>query len=93
MELREWKIGVPEEFFGEGLDEEIKESVKNSLDKLKELGAEVETFSLPIIKEGLAAYYIMSSAEASTNLDRYDGIRYGYKTPNYTNLDELVEKQ
>ncbi|MCI1580819.1 MAG: Asp-tRNA(Asn)/Glu-tRNA(Gln) amidotransferase subunit GatA [Clostridium beijerinckii] len=89
--IKGMKIGVPEEFFGEGLDEEIKESVKNSLDKLKELGAEVETFSLPIIKEGLAAYYIMSSAEASTNLDRYDGIRYGYKTPNYTNLDELVE--
>ncbi len=89
--IKGMKIGVPEEFFGEGLDEEIKESVKNSLDKLKELGAEVEIFSLPIIKEGLAAYYIMSSAEASTNLDRYDGIRYGYKTPNYTNLDELVE--
>ncbi|WP_026889789.1 Asp-tRNA(Asn)/Glu-tRNA(Gln) amidotransferase subunit GatA [Clostridium beijerinckii] len=89
--IKGMKIGVPEEFFGEGLDEEIKESVKNSLDKLKELGAEVETFSLPIIKDGLAAYYIMSSAEASTNLDRYDGIRYGYKTPNYTNLDELVE--
>ncbi|NRT76200.1 Asp-tRNA(Asn)/Glu-tRNA(Gln) amidotransferase subunit GatA [Clostridium beijerinckii] len=89
--IKGMKIGVPEEFFGEGLDEEIKESVKNSLEKLKELGAEVETFSLPIIKEGLAAYYIMSSAEASTNLDRYDGIRYGYKTPNYTNLDELVE--
>lgn len=89
--IKGMKIGVPEEFFGEGLDEEIKELVKNSLDKLKELGAEVETFSLPIIKDGLAAYYIMSSAEASTNLDRYDGIRYGYKTPNYTNLDELVE--
>jgi len=85
------KIGVPEEFFGEGLDEEIKASVKNSLEVLKELGAEVETFSLPIIKDGLAAYYIMSSAEASTNLARYDGIRYGYKTPNYTNLDELME--
>jgi len=85
------KIGVPEEFFGEGLDEEIKASVKNSLEVLKELGAEVEIFSLPIIKDGLAAYYIMSSAEASTNLARYDGIRYGYKTPNYTNLDELME--
>ncbi|MDR3595600.1 Asp-tRNA(Asn)/Glu-tRNA(Gln) amidotransferase subunit GatA [Clostridium sp.] len=89
--IKGMKIGVPEEFFGEGLDEEIKDSVKNSLDKLKELGAEVETFSLPIIKDGLAAYYIMSSAEASTNLDRYDGIRYGYKTSNFTNLDELVE--
>ena len=89
--IKNMKIGVPEEFFGEGLDEEIKASVKNSLELLKELGAEVETFSLPIIKDGLAAYYIMSSAEASTNLARYDGIRYGYKTPNYTNLDELME--
>jgi len=89
--IKGMKIGVPEEFFGEGLDEEIKDSVTNSLELLKELGAEVETFSLPIIKDGLAAYYIMSSAEASTNLARYDGIRYGYKTPNYTNLDELME--
>jgi len=89
--IKGMKIGVPEEFFGEGLDEEIKASVKNSLEVLKTLGAEVETFSLPIIKDGLAAYYIMSSAEASTNLARYDGIRYGYKTPNYTNLEELME--
>lgn len=89
--IKNMKIGVPEEFFGEGLDEEIKASVKNSLEILKELGAEVEIFSLPIIKDGLAAYYIMSSAEASTNLARYDGIRYGYKTPNYTNLEELME--
>jgi aspartyl-tRNA(Asn)/glutamyl-tRNA(Gln) amidotransferase subunit A len=89
--IRNMKIGVPEEFFGDGLDEEIKSSVENSLKLLKELGAEVETFSLPIIKDGLAAYYIMSSAEASTNLARYDGIRYGYKTPNYTNLEELME--
>lgn len=89
--VEKMKIGVPEEFFGAGLDEEIKDSVKKSLEVLKELGAEVETFSLPIIKDGLAAYYIMSSAEASTNLARYDGIRYGYKTTNYTNLEELME--
>ncbi|OOM71861.1 glutamyl-tRNA(Gln) amidotransferase subunit A [Clostridium puniceum] len=89
--IKGMKIGVPKEFFGEGLDEEIKASVKKSLEVLEELGAEVETFSLPIIKDGLAAYYIMSSAEASTNLARYDGIRYGYKTTNYTNLDELME--
>ncbi len=89
--IKKMKIGVPEEFFSEGLDEEIKASVKNSLEILKKLGAEVETISLPIIKDGLAAYYIMSSAEASTNLARYDGIRYGYKTKNYTNLEELME--
>lgn len=85
------KIGVPKEFFGDGLNSEIKEAVENSLQILKELGAEIEYFSLPIIKDGLAAYYIISSAEASTNLARYDGIRYGYKTKNYINLEELME--
>lgn len=89
--IKGMKIGVPEEFFGEGLDAEIKDSVEKSIELLKELGAEVEMISLPIIKDGLAAYYIMSSAEASTNLARYDGIRYGYKTPNYSNLEELME--
>ena len=84
------KIGVPEEFFGEGLDPEIAECVESNLKVLADLGAEVERFSLPIIKDGLAAYYIMSSAEASTNLARYDGIRYGYKTKNYTSVDELM---
>ena len=84
------KIGVPEEFFGEGLDPEIAECVESNLKVLEDLGAEVERFSLPIIKDGLAAYYIMSSAEASTNLARYDGIRYGYKTKNYTSVDELM---
>ena len=84
------KIGVPEEFFGEGLDSEIAECIEKNLKVLEHLGAEVERFSLPIIKDGLAAYYIMSSAEASTNLARYDGIRYGYKTENYTSVDELM---
>ncbi len=84
------KIGVPEEFFGEGLDSEIAECVESNLKVLEDLGAEVERFSLPIINDGLAAYYIMSSAEASTNLARYDGIRYGYKTKNYTSVDELM---
>lgn len=84
------KIGVPEEFFGEGLDSEIAECVESNLKVLEDLGAEVERFSFPIIKDGLAAYYIMSSAEASTNLARYDGIRYGYKTKNYKSVDELM---
>lgn len=88
--IKGMKIGVPEEFFGEGLDSEIAECVEENLKILESLGAEVERFSLPIIKDGLAAYYIMSSAEASTNLARYDGIRYGYKTENYTSVDELM---
>lgn len=88
--IKGMKIGVPKEFFGEGLDSEIAECMEKNLKQLEELGAEVERFSLPIIKDGLAAYYIMSSAEASTNLARYDGIRYGYKTENYTSVDELM---
>lgn len=86
------KIGVPEEFFGEGLDPEIKEVVEKSIETLKENGADVEMFSLPIIKDGLAAYYIMSSAEASTNLSRYDGVRYGYRPEKFDSVDELMEK-
>ncbi len=86
------KIGVPEEFFGDGLDEEIKETVLKSIEVLKEKGAEVSTFSLPIMKDGLAAYYIMSSAEASTNLSRYDGIRYGYRPDDFVDVEDLVEK-
>ena len=86
------KIGIPEEFFGEGLDEEIKETVKKSIKTLEENGAEVEMFSFPIMKDGLAAYYIMSSAEASTNLSRYDGVRYGYRPEKFDSVDELIEK-
>lgn len=86
------KIGVPEEFFGEGLDEEIKETVLKSIEVLKENGAEVSTFSLSIMKDGLAAYYIMSSAEASTNLSRYDGIRYGYRPDEFVDVEDLVER-
>lgn len=86
------KIGVPEEFFGDGLDEQIKATVLKSIEVLKENGAEVSMFSLPIMKEGLAAYYIISSAEASTNLSRYDGIRYGYRPDDFIDVEDLVEK-
>ena len=86
------KIGVPEEFFGEGLDEEIRETVVKAIEVLKENGAKVSKFSLPIMKDGLAAYYIMSSAEASTNLSRYDGIRYGYRPEEFVDVEDLVER-
>ncbi|MGL6106395.1 Asp-tRNA(Asn)/Glu-tRNA(Gln) amidotransferase subunit GatA [Romboutsia sp.] len=85
------KIGVPKEFFEEGLDEEIKACVMKNIENLKELGAEVEYFSLPISKDGLAPYYVISSAEASSNLARYDGIRYGYRAKDYSDIDELIE--
>ncbi|MDF2883869.1 MAG: glutamyl-tRNA(Gln) amidotransferase, subunit [Clostridiaceae bacterium] len=85
------KIGLPKEFFKEGLNEEIKEKIQQVIEKLKFLGAEVEEISLPICDEGLSAYYIVSSAEASSNLARYDGIRYGYRSSDFENIDDLME--
>ena len=85
------KIGVPTEFFGEGINPEVKAKVEEAIEKYKELGAEVEEFSLDIADYSLATYYIIAPAEASSNLGRFDGIRYGYRTPNYTNLKELFK--
>ena len=83
------KIGVPKEFFGEGINSEVKAKLEEAIEKYKELGAEVEEFSLDVANYSLATYYIIACAEASSNLGRFDGIRYGYRTKNYTNLREL----
>ena len=83
------KIAVPKEFFGEGLNEEVKESVNKAIEKFKELGAEVEEVSLNIAEYALATYYIIACAEASSNLGRFDGIRYGYRTENFENLKDI----
>ena len=91
--IKGMKIGIPKEFIEEeGLDPEIKEVVIKDIEILRELGADVEEFSLPSTKDGLAPYYIISSAEASSNLARFDSIRYGYRTKDYENVSELVEK-
>ena len=86
------KIGVPKEFFGEGINKEVKESLQKAIETYKKLGAEVEEFSLDIAQYSLASYYIIACAEASSNLGRFDGIRYGYRTPEFTNLKELYKK-
>ena len=85
------KIGVPKEFFGEGINEEVKSKLKEAIETYKSMGAEVEEFSLDVAKYALATYYIIACAEASSNLGRFDGIRYGYRTKNYTNLKELYK--
>ena len=85
------KIGVPKEFFGEGINEEVKAKLKEAIEKYKEMGAEVEEFSLDIANYALATYYIIACAEASSNLGRFDGIRYGYRTENFTNLKEIYK--
>ena len=70
------KIGLPKEYFGEGINKEVKESVLSAAKKLEEMGATIEECSLDIAQYALATYYIIACAEASSNLGRFDGIRY-----------------
>ena len=86
------KIGVPKEFFGEGINPEVKKSLESSIEEYKKLGAIVEECSLDVSESSLAAYYIIACAEASSNLGRFDGIRYGYRAKEYKNLKELFVK-
>lgn len=88
-DIKGLKIGVPKEFFGEGINEQVKEKLDEAIEKYKEMGAIVEESSLDIAEYALATYYIIACAEASSNLGRFDGIRYGYRTKNYKNLKEL----
>lgn len=83
------KIGLPREYFGEGVGEETRREIRKAADLLKSLGAVVEETSLPMTKYALPAYYIMSSAEASSNLARYDGIKYGYRSERFDDLVDL----
>ena len=83
------KVGLPKEFMEDGVDKEVKEAILEVAEKLKELGATVEECSLPRTKYALPTYYIIACAEASSNLGRYDGIRYGYRTKNYENLHDI----
>jgi aspartyl-tRNA(Asn)/glutamyl-tRNA(Gln) amidotransferase subunit A len=87
------KIGVPEEFFGDGLDPEIKEGIDSLLGKLEADGAELVPINLPHTKYGIATYYILATAEASSNLARYDGIRYGHRADKEEVLDELKKEE
>ncbi len=86
------KIGIPEEYFGDGVDNSVKEAVMNTVKELEKKGAEIVNISLPSTKYALNAYYIISSAEASSNLARFDGVKYGYRAENYTDLTDMYEK-
>ena len=83
------RVGIPKEYFVAGLDSEVAATVKSAITKLEELGAAVVEVSLPHTELGIAAYYIIAPAEASSNLARYDGIRYGYRAEGTTSLHEL----
>ncbi len=86
------KIGLPKEYFGDGIAPSTKEQVLAAAKKLEDMGAIVGECSLPHTEYALAAYYIISSAEASSNLARYDGIKYGYRAPEYEDLFDLYRQ-
>lgn len=86
------KIGVPKEYLGEGVSEEVRQSVLDALKVLEGLGAVWEEVSLPHSKYALATYYLLSSSEASANLARFDGVRYGYRTKTSENLIDMYKK-
>lgn len=89
--LKGTRIGVPRECFSAELNTEVREATENSIRVLKELGAQIVDISLPYSKYAIAAYYIIAPAEASSNLARYDGVRYGHRAKKVTSLTELYE--
>lgn len=86
------RIGIPEEYFGEGLEPEVRQCVEDAIENLKKRGAVIVPISLPHSKYALAVYYIVQPSECAANLSRYDGIRYGYQSPNATSLLEVYTK-
>ena len=90
-DVKGMKIGVPKEFMAEGVSEEVKTAVTKAVEKFKALGADVSECSLPATEYALPTYYIVACAEASSNLARFDGIRYGYRTTNYESLEDIYK--
>jgi len=90
-DLRGMKIGIPKEYFGEGLDPEVRAAVKNGITLLRQAGAETVEVSLPHTEYGIAAYYIIAPAEASSNLARYDGVKYGFRNQDASTLLEMYK--
>ena len=91
-DIRGKKIGVPRELFGEGLQDEVRDAVERSIDNFRTLGAEMIDVDLPYAKFGIAVYYIIATAEASSNLARYDGVRYGFRAEESSALRQMYFK-
>lgn len=89
QDIKGLKIALPKEYLGEGIDPKIKENILEAAKHFEKLGATIEEVSLPHSKYGVAVYYITASSEASSNLQRFDGIRYGFRTEDAKNLDEI----
>lgn len=90
--IRGMKIALPEEFFGEGLSNEVRNGIEEAALQFQALGAEIVSVSMPTLSHALPAYYIISSAEASSNLARFDGVRYGYRAADYDDITSLYKR-
>jgi aspartyl-tRNA(Asn)/glutamyl-tRNA(Gln) amidotransferase subunit A len=86
------RIGIPKEYFAEGLDAEVRQAVEQAIDRLREAGAEIREISLPHTRYAVPAYYLIATAEASSNLARFDGVRYGYRAPAPASLSGLYRE-
>ncbi len=86
------RIGLPKEYFEQGLSDEVAHAVKQAIDEYQKLGANIIEVSLPNAKLSIPVYYVIAPAEASSNLSRFDGVRYGYRAEQYVNLDDMYKK-
>ncbi|MDD7740280.1 MAG: Asp-tRNA(Asn)/Glu-tRNA(Gln) amidotransferase subunit GatA [Fusicatenibacter sp.] len=91
-DVSDLKIGIPNSYFGDGLDPQVKASILSAAEVLKSLGAEVEFFDLDLVEYAIPAYYVIASAEASSNLERFDGVKYGYRASEYEGLHDMYKK-
>ena len=91
-DVKGMKIGIPRDYFGDGLSADVKEQILNAVKVLEEKGAVVEKFDLSLVKYAIPAYYIIADAEASSNLARFDGVKYGYRTEEYEGLHNMYKK-
>ena len=91
-DVRGMKIGIPRDYIGDGLDAEVKDAVLAAAKTLEEQGAWVEEFDLDLVRYAIPAYYVIACAEASSNLARFDGVKYGYRTETYEGLHEMYKK-
>ena len=89
-DIKGMKIAIPKEFYSEGIDDEVRNAVLEAAESYKAFGAELVECSMPSLKYAVAAYYLISSAEASSNLARFDGIKFGHRSDNGGNFAELI---
>ncbi len=91
-DVRGMRIGIPRDYFGDGLDGEVRDAVLGAAEVLRQKGATVEEFDLSLVQYAIPAYYVIACAEASSNLARFDGVKYGYRTKEYDDLHSMYKK-